>query len=307
MGQRARGSVRLSSAGVGRVDRGGAGESSTRASGLADHRRAQRARARRRARRGRARRARLPPGPRLDGRRIPRRRGLLHPQRLPDHPAPAGRAVPHRAASTPGRSPRRGRGGCCPRSSRASSPRSPCSPGWRPTAGLRGRRAGLAALRPELAPRAGRAAVLGGVRAAVAAAAPVVAVGGGAAVPAVAAPAGRGAGDGAAVHRAARHGPAGVRLGAADGAALRPRRRLAGLLRHRRPRVRVPGRRGAGVGVAAARVVARRCRAWPAGASTPPGSRRWSRSSWGSWRCRSSTQASTRRAGSCGSGCSPRC
>ena len=39
--------------------------------------------------------------------------------------------------STPGRSPRRGRGGCCPRSSRASSPRSPCSPGWRPTAGLR--------------------------------------------------------------------------------------------------------------------------------------------------------------------------
>src|SRR4029078_4405106 len=95
-------------------------------------------------------------------------------------------------------------------------------PGGRPA----GRRARLAALRPELAPRGGRAAVLGGVRAAVAAAAPVVAVGRGPAFPSVAAPAGRRAGADAAVHRAARHGPAGVRLGAADGAALRPRRRL---------------------------------------------------------------------------------
>ena len=137
MGQRARWSVRLSSAGVGRVD------VAVRAS---------------------PRRVRpawpitgVPNAPGLDGvrgvavvavlayhidlawtrRRIPRRRGVLRPQRLPDHPAHRRRAVPHRAGSTPGRSPRRGRGGCCPRWSRASSPRSPCSPGWRPTAGLR--------------------------------------------------------------------------------------------------------------------------------------------------------------------------
>ena len=73
------------------------GGSAARAAPVADGGCAQRARARRRARPGRARRARLPPRPRLGGRRLPRRRGVLHPQRLPHHPAPAGRADPHGA------------------------------------------------------------------------------------------------------------------------------------------------------------------------------------------------------------------
>ena len=109
------------------------------------------------------------------------------------------------------------------------------------------------------------------------------------------------------VHRAARHSPAGVRLGAADGAALRPRRRLAGLLRDRRPRVRVPGRCGVGVGVAAARVVG------AAAARGPLGHRR--RRDRGARHARRGVRGGDgvrrrplhTRAGSCGSGCSPRC
>ena len=286
--------------------RGGAGESSTRASGLARHGRAQRSRARRRARRGRGRRARLPHGSRLDRRRIPRRRGVLRPQRLPDHAAPGRRALPHGRVDAWAFTKARAR--------RLLPALVTCVVAtlalfaWlAPDRRAAGRRAGLAALRPELAPRGGRAAVLGGVRAAVAAAAPVVAVGGGAAVPAVAAPAGRGAGDGPPVHGAARHGPAGVRLGAADGAALRPRRRLAGLLRDRRPGVRVPGRCGVGVGVAAVRVVG------AAAARGPLGHRR--RRDHGAGHARRRVRGGDRvrrrplppRAGSCGSGCSPRC
>ena len=283
----------------------GSGGSAARAPHVADGGCAQRSGSRRRARPGRARRARLPPRPRLGGRRLPRRRGVLHPQRLPHHPAPAGRADPHGARRRLG--VHEGAGAAAAARARHVRARhaGPVRLA-RAHGGAAGRRAGLAALRPELAPRAGGPAVLRGVRAAVAAAAPVVAVGGGAAVPAVAAVAGRGAGDGAPVHRAPRHHPVGVRVGGADGACASTR--TAARSPTTPPTRAPPGSwwaprwRGCG-GRPRGRA---RCRAPPGGASTPPGSWRWSRWSWGSWPCRSSTRASTARAGSCGSGCSPR-